>query len=145
MKHEAQLHHLINEFDEIYDRTIDIVRLDGKTLKDTLVSQLPMQLELEMFVKRINYLHDLIEMDVEEAYAVAIANVIKKSQRELTATQAKDYSKADPEYRVSKRLLLDARKVRDEARGCLEVVNTRRFTLNNMTNSVIAGVEHAYL
>lgn len=144
-KERKTLERLSNTFDGLVERTIDTVSLQHKTLKEALTSQLPLQLELEMLVKRLHYLHDNVELEVDEAYAIAIATQMKNSYRDITYTQAKDYAKADPEYKSAKKFLYDVRKVRDEAKGCLEVVNTRRYTLNNMTNAIVAGVENSIL
>lgn len=142
---KQQLAEVEESFEELFEESIDLVSLQDKTLKEALKTQLPLQLQLEVIVRRLFFLYDQAEIEMDESYSIAIAQQMKNSYRDITFTQAREYAKADPDYKSARQLLAKIRKTRDEAKGCLEVVNSRKYTLNNLTNSIIAGVENTIL
>ncbi len=142
---EKELESLEEAFNKLFDEAIDMLELNGRTLKEALVTQLPMQIQIEVIVRRLYYLYDETELEVDAAYAKALQSEMKDSYRDVSISEAKEYAKADQTYKDFRRLLNRVRKVRDEAKGTLEVINSRKYTCNNLTNSIVAGVESTIL
>lgn len=142
---EKELEKLEEQFEKLFDEVIDILELNGRTLKEALVTQLPMQVQVEVLVRHLCYLYDEAEVEVESAYSKAVKDQMHDSYRDVNISEAKIYAKADPVYKDYCRLLNKVRKVRDEARGTLDIVNSRKYTCNNLTNSIVAGVDSTIL
>ena len=128
-------------YEQTYNDTVDLVSLDGVILKEALKNQIELQLAWEVIVKRINKTYELCELEVESTYAGAVSAELKNAYKTVTITEAKEFAKADPDYQDARRLLIDVREVRDEAKGILSTVESRKYILNNITNSVVASVE----
>lgn len=129
-------------YEQTYNDTIDSVSLDGVLLKEALKNQIDLQLAWEVIVKRINKTYELCELETESAYAAAVSAELKNAYKTVTITEAKEFAKADSDYQDAKRLLIDIREVRDEAKGILSAIESRKYILNNITNSVVASVEN---
>lgn len=54
-------------------------------------------------------------------------------------------AKGDPDYLKARRLLNRIRHIRDEARGILDAVVSRKYVLNNITSAVTTGTERTIL
>lgn len=131
----------VKVYEQTYNDTIDTVSLDGVILKEALKNQIDLQLSWEVIVKRINKTYEMCELEVENCYAAAVSSEIRNAYKSVSITEAKEFAKADVEYQEARRLLIDIREVRDEAKGILSTVESRKYILNNITNSVVASVE----
>lgn len=139
-------HGLIRQqFDDLFDRLIDLVELDGKTLKDALKSQLALQLELEVLAKKANFLFENAEIVLDDEYGMAIKEAMKDGYRSVTINEAKVTAACNKSYRHARSIVSKVKYLRDEVKGCLEVATTRRYTLHSMTTALIAGVDQITL
>lgn len=136
---------LSTNYEELLTKCENSILLEGMSLKEALKSQLPLQMDWEIITKKIAYLHDLVENDVETEFAEAISKELKNSYRSTSITEAKEFAKTNKDYRAMKKLLTDVKYLRDEARGVLETINSRKYLLNNMSNAIVASVEDAIL
>jgi hypothetical protein len=128
-------------YEQTYNDTIDSVSLDGVILKEALKNQIDLQLAWEVLVKRINKTFELCELEVESTYAAAVSAELKNAYKTVNITEAKEYAKANPDYQDARKLLIDIREVRDEAKGILSAIESRKYILNNITNAVVASAE----
>jgi len=136
---------LTNEFDTLFEEIIDNVSLDDKTLKDALKTQLPMQLQLESLSKRTNYLHDNAEIALDDEYGKAIKEVMSDGYKSVSITEAKMYAASNVDYKHARRVVTKVKRLRDEVKGSLDVINSRKYTLHNLTNALVAGVDRTIL
>lgn len=128
-------------YEDLYKDTAPKVFLDGVVLKEALVNQISLQMDWELLVKKINKVYDVCENEAEIAYSAAISVEMKNAYKTTTITEAREFAKADPTYQRARRLLIEVREVRDEARGILSTIESRKYILNNITNAVVASVE----
>lgn len=133
-------------YDELTEESLPMIELDGVTLKEALKTQMPLMIRWEIMSKKFDHLFNEAELIVDEAYGDAIGNAYKiEKYREISTTEAKERAKGDPAYKTAKRLMNKIRHSRDECRGILEVIVSRKFLLNNLTNSITAGVDRTIL
>jgi hypothetical protein len=140
-----ELKRLETDFNALFNDTLPLFDLSGNTLKVCLINQLPMQVEWEMMVRKLSYLHDECELEMESAYAAAFKNEMSNPYAKVSTTEAKEFAKADPTYQQFRRALNSVKQVRDEARGCLDTVQSRKYTCNSLTNAIVAGVDSTIL
>lgn len=136
---------LEKQFDELFDEIIDNVSLDDKTLKEALTTQLPMQLQLESLAKKAAYLYDNMEVALDDAYGQAIKEEMSDGYRSVTIAEAKAYAASNTNYKHAKRMMSKVRKLRDEIKGSLSVIDSRKYTLHSLTNAIVAGVDRTIL
>ena len=146
------LQDLQKEFDDYLDKHDEALEFaekeidfDGKQLKDALKNQLKLQMRWEILTKRINKIYDICEYTMDEAYASAVNSELRDNFKDVKISEAKEYAKADKTFKAARRLLIDIREVRDEARGALDVITSRKYLLNSMTNAMVASVENTIL
>lgn len=130
------------KFDTLYDDTIDLIPVSNKKLKDALADQIDLQLQWGTLSKSISHVYDMCEVEVESEYAGSVSKELRDSYKTTTITEAKEYAKASKEYQEAKRVLVDLKLLRDNAREVYEVVNSRKYVLNNITAAVVASMEN---
>lgn len=133
-------------YDELAETSLSLIELDGVTLKEALKTQMPLMVKWEIMTKKFDHLFNEAEILVDEAYGYALGNAYKAEKyREISTTEAKERAKADPTYKTAKRLMNKIRHSRDECRGIMGVVDSRKYILNNMTNAITAGMDRTIL
>jgi hypothetical protein len=132
---------LHKNFDSMYDEAIETVPLDNMKLVEALKSQIPMQMQWETLHKTACRYHDVVENEMESIYSEAISGELRDSYKSVSISEAREFAKTDFEYKEYRALLVDIRSLRDEIKGVLEVITSRKYTLNNMSNAIVAGVE----
>lgn len=142
---EDEIEKFIEVYEEEFSKVEKDLPLDGKKLNSCLKNQLDLELTWERLTKRINVISDRCEHMVDTSYSVAVKNEIQNNHRTTSISEAKEFAKNDQNYRDFKKLSIEIKKYRDEARGVLEVVRSRKYILNNMTNAIINGSEDKIL
>jgi len=137
---ESAYETFVDEFDRVYKETLPLVAIDGVLLKEALTNQVTLQLKWELLTKRINRIFDAAELEAETAYSEAISKELRDSYKSVSISEAREYAKSDEAYKSFRRLMIEIRQVRDESRGILETINSRKYILNNITNAVVASV-----
>lgn len=133
---------LKEDYEELFKDTEDLVEINHKKIKTALKDQIVIELNWELMAKKLSNLYDLCEVEVDSSYSDAIKNAMSDRYKEVTFTEAKVYAKADPSYKSAVRLMHDIRHIRDECKGILESVKSRKFILNNLSNLIVAGSEN---
>lgn len=135
----------VMEYDETFNETLPEMELNNIPLKKALQNQVTLMLKWEIISKRLNYLFDEAEVLEESVYAHALKSAMHDKYRDVSYSEGKEYAKTDNAYQNIRRLKNKIRNYRDEARGILETVHSRKYILNNMTQSIVAGVENNIL
>jgi len=136
-----RLEEIQESFDSLYEEALDLIPFENERIASALKTQLPLQLQWETLHKSSCRVHDISEMNMEEAYSDAITDELRDSYKHVSISEAKEFAKINIEYKQWKKALVKARSLRDEIKGVLDVITTRKYTLNNMSNVIIAGVE----
>ena len=141
---EEKYRTLITEYKAIieakFDSTLEDVSLNHSKLDDALKNQITLELEWQAIHAKVKNLKERLEVEVEETYAASMKTVMSDAYKDVTFSEAKEYAKIDASHRSMRRLLLDAMELYDDTKGAVEVITSRRYVLNNITQSVVAGV-----
>lgn len=132
-------------YDVLFDSTLTEMEFDGRQLKEALKSQMALMVQWEVMTKRFNYLFDECELLVEKEYADALKKEMTDRYREVSISEAKEYAKGSATYQHARRLLNEIRNSRDESRGLLESVHSRKYIMNNMVQAIVANSENHIL
>lgn len=130
-----------NEYDLLCDETLSKMDLNGAVISEALKNQVQMQLVWESMVRGVSNLHDHLEAEIEGLYSEAIEKELKDSYKSTTISEAREFAKANKEYRAARRLLFSIRETRDFSRGIMETINSRKYILNNLSNLIVHGSE----
>ena len=142
---EKRLNELVDIFDQLYEESLKRISLDNITLKEALVNQIPLMLDWEIVVKELNYIHDQCLDEVDSCYALAIKTLMNDAYKSLSISEAKEYAKADLSYRNAKSLYNKIKQKRDEAKSMMDVIDSRKYILNNLTNAIVSSNENHIL
>lgn len=133
------------KYQQLFDELIDQIEIDNKLVKNALKEQIPLQLQWELLHKEIANLYNLVETKVEESYNEAVADELSDGYRKMTYSEAKSYAFADQDYKEAKALLIEVQRIRDEIKGILETIHSRKYILNNLSNLIVAGSQDQIL
>lgn len=131
--------------DETFERTSELIDVYGTSLEDALKNQLLLQLEWELINKRARKIHSLCDLKVDEMYSQSFKTEMSNSYKNISTTEGKEFAKVNPGYIEARYLLIDAAELKEEAAGLLEVVISRKYILNNLTNAIIAAANKEVL
>lgn len=133
---------LITEFEDVYEKTIEDVKIDGSRLKEALANQIELMIKWETLLARAKTLVSIAEDGTENSYSDAITAVLQDSFKKYSITEAKEVARCDKTYRSWKKTSIDVNSLYNEIKAILEVVQSRKYILNNITNSVVASQEN---
>jgi uncharacterized lipoprotein NlpE involved in copper resistance len=139
---EQALEDYLLAYDTAVNDTLPMIEIDGVTLKNALTAQIKLQLRWETLAKKINKIYDVCEFVVESAYADAVTKELKDSYRNTSISEAREFAKADHQYKAARRIMIEAKVIRDETKGILDTIQSRKYILNNITNCVVASSEN---
>ena len=131
--------------EDTFKETEKNIDLNGMVLKEALKNQVDLQFQWEVITKKLSKLYDICELEAETAYAEAISAELKDRFKSYSISEAREFAKANKTYIQFKRLLIEIKEVRDEARGVLSTVESRKYILNNITNGLVASVDKTIL
>lgn len=131
--------------DETFERTSELIDVYGTSLEDALKNQLLLQLEWELINKRARKIHSLCDLKVDEMYSQSFKTEMSNSYKNISTTEGREFAKVNPNYIEARYLLIDAAELKEEAAGLLEVVISRKYILNNLTNAIIAAANKEVL
>lgn len=133
------------KLDDTFERTSELIDVYGMPLDDALKNQLILQLEWELINKSARYLHSVCELKVDELYSASFKSEMSNSYKSLTTTEGREFAKTNQQYLAARMLLIEAAELKEEAAGLLEVVITRKYVLNSLTNAIIAAANKEVL
>lgn len=136
---------LRTKIDDTFENTSELIDVYGMSLDDALKNQLILQLEWELINKSARRLHSICELKVDEMYSAAFKAEMSNSYKSLTTTEGREFAKTNQQYLAARMLLIEAAELKEEASGLLEVVITRKYVLNNLTNAIIAAANKEVL
>lgn len=133
------------EYDALFEETLSEIELDGQVLQTALKKQVTLLVKWELMSKKMDFAYNQCELLSEEAYAKAFKEAMFDRHRDVQTTQAKEIARSDKDYIDARKLLNVLRNMRDECRGILETVNSRKYILNNIVAALTHGVDHTIL
>jgi len=136
---ESKHKKLQEEYESLCDSTLPMMELDNVVVSKALKNQIHLQFVWESLVRELSHLHDFLESELEGLYSETVEDELKDSYRSSTISEAREFAKANKEYRTAKRLLLSIQETRDISKGILETITSRKYVLNNLSNLIIHG------
>lgn len=119
----------------------DDILLDNKSLDDCLKNQIRLQLHWERVSVYVGGLYEEVKGEVEGAYAEAYRRLMVEDDRDWSTTDAKILVQSDEEYRKHKKAEIELQAAKREAEGILKTVESRKYILKNLVDSVINSTE----
>ena len=136
---------LVKSYDDLYDDLSKQIDFDNKKVLEVLKNQIPIMIEWEVMSKQFNYLYDQVELVEDKTFASALSVAMNNKHRSINISEGKETAKADPSVITVRHVKNQIRHMRDECKGILEVVHSRKYTLNNIVNALVANVENTIL
>lgn len=135
----------VEVYDELFNATLPLMEMDNHVLKEALKVQIELMVQWEIMTKKFNYLYDECEIISDDEYGQALKAAMGDRYREVSISEAKEYAKTNSAYKNARRLMNKIRNSRDECRGLLEAVHSRKYIMNNMVQAIVAGVDSQIL
>ena len=142
---EKKLDEYEKMLEDLVDEHVPNMEIDGKALKQVLKDQLVLEVEFELITKKCKRVFAEFEQLSAEARTDAMNEILSNSYASRSITEAKEIALKDETYRRTKRIEVRAKSIYDEALGMQDVVHSRRYILNNITNATVASVKETLL
>lgn len=133
---------LYEKYESTSDSTISDVTLDGSQLKKSLANQIELMVQWEGISSEVKSFQSIVQSKVDDAYSDAIRSLLTDNHKSFTISEAKEIARCDASYREWRNIRLDTESLYNEVRGILEVIQSRKYILNNITNAVVASQEN---
>jgi hypothetical protein len=143
--YDSELDRLEEAVEKTSEETLDDIYLEDVVIAVALKNQVRLQLTWELLSREISSLFDQIESELEGVYAMAIEAELKDSYKSSTISEAREFARANKEYRATKRVLQRSKYLKEMAKGIVETINSRKFVLNNLSNLIVHGSENYML
>lgn len=129
------------KFNEKFERDENNIILKNITMKEALKSQLQLHLEWSVLSSSIMNLSKELEQQREFAYSKAFDEKMSNKNRNVTAQEAKNYAQSRDDFEEYSILLNESIKLKTEIDAVLEVIKSRQYTLNKLSDLVIHSLE----
>jgi hypothetical protein len=116
------------------------IALEHNMLDDCLKNQITLQLEFERLLARAKGLEQDADSLKEQYHSYAFSVEMKSNKRPDSITEAKMHADCNTDYIRAVKAYNSIYKTRLEIAAVTEVLTTRKYTLTNITNAVIEGV-----
>lgn len=141
MELEELVQEAIAYVEEEKEQVEDEIILDNHQLDECLKNQIRLQLQWEKMSAYTTGIYEQVKEATESAYADAYRRLMVEDNREWSTTDAKILVQSDEEYRKYKKLEIELAAAKKEVDGILKVVESRKYILKNMVDSVINSTE----
>ena len=129
---------LQEKYDQFVEDFGDVIELDNSLLKDALKSQITLSLKVNELHSRAVYVEMAVSEEVDFCYAYAYSELSENSNKKMSATELKNFASIDDDYIETRKLLTEVRQLKNQIEGIRDTIISRKYVLNNITNSVVA-------
>lgn len=136
---EIQVTEALEDIDALMADDHEDILIDNKNIDAAMKQQIRLQIKWESVVSMIAGLLDECTTLSDELFAVAFHDRMINDDRSWSTTDAKILTQGDERYVKCKRLENRCKAAKREAEGFLRVIETRKYTLKNLTSLIIAG------
>lgn len=116
-----------------------IVSLDNKVISLCLKEQVKLHSVWANFQSKINYLYALAETNEENYFAIAFNDIVRTSPVKLTATEVKIMVNTDMDYLDARKVLNKVYRYKSQVSDIVNLIESRKYILKDMTNLIVAG------
>jgi hypothetical protein len=142
---ENRLNELRDYYTELLNNTESDILLENKTLKDANRQQLNLEMDWGTLFSTVYGICNMLEIEVDEAYSHSYSKLVNDSYKSYSATEAKQVAMTDPDYIETKKLYNQFKKLKLDIEVIKDTIESRRYLLKQLTDSVINGVDDTYL
>lgn len=136
---EVEVSDAISDLDEMMIEDHDQIMIDNKNIDSAMKEQIRLQIKWESIVSMLNRLLDDCTVMAEQTFSHAFHERMVNDNRTWSTTDAKILSQGDDRYVRSKKLENRCKSAKRETEGFLRVIETRKYTLKNLTSLIISG------
>lgn len=129
---------LQEKYDKFMEDYGDLIDIDNSILKDALKSQITLSLKVNDLHSRAVYVEMAVSEEVDFCFAYAYSELAENSSKKLTATELKNFASIDDDYIETRKLLTETKQLKNQIEGIRDTIISRKYVLNNITNSVVA-------
>ena len=138
-----------DKFDSLLDRFVklesgleDKLSMENEQLKVALSSQIPLEYEWYPILSEARILRTVTKNSMDNIYHSGISEHLNNSYRKRTITEAKELSRSSNEYMDWSRMNDEMIDLYDDIKSIIEIIQSRRYVLNNITNAFVASVHN---
>lgn len=140
-----KLRELKQQYGSIQESLEEQIPLDNRLLQNCFKDQITMQIELNNFLSDLYYYHESVKTDVEELYSLRYQALIDDSYKGYSATEAKQIAMSDQNYLSLKKVYNQYHSLLVSVNQMNDLLETRKYTLKNLSDSMINGTNKAII
>ena len=133
---------LENKFTNQQDYFEVNIPIDDRPLKDCLADQLHLENTINNLLNEICYYKNCCQTEFESIYSNNYSNLVTDSYKDINASEAKQIAMSDSSYIAYKKLYNKYENLYNVAKDVADVIQTRKYTLKTMADSMINGVNN---
>lgn len=141
MTNEEKYEKYRDEFNKLDDNFKERIEIGRKLLDSVQVDQLKLQLEYGSIYGKISAFFKNCEVDSEEAYSKAFIDAMSDAYKDRSATEARHHAQSNPDYINKKKFENRVFRLKKRVENRVETIETRKYTLKDLTAAILAGVE----
>lgn len=128
------------KFDEKYAEVEDLIDVNDVQLREALGAQTLLERNWLHFKARVSRLANEAEYYRDERLGAAHKHFMH-SQRAYSSTEVKRLAENDSEYLEYKMIHIQTLELKEMVDGVVDIIHSRRYVLNNITNAMVAAVD----
>ena len=142
---ENKLEELRNYYKQLLEQTESDILLENKTLKSANRQQLNLEMDWGTLYSTVYGITNMLEIEVDEAYSKSYSKLVNDSYKSYSATEAKQVAMTDQDFIETKKLYNNFKKLKLDIEVIKDTIESRRYLLKQLTDSVINGVDDTWL
>ena len=142
---ENRLNELREHYTELLNNTESDILLENKSLKDANKQQLNLEMDWGTLFSTVYGIVNMLEIEVDEAYSHSYSKLVNDSYKSYSATEAKQVAMTDSTFIETKKLYNSFKKLKLDIEVIKDTIESRRYLLKQLTDSVINGVDDTWL
>lgn len=144
--------HSISDLDKIYDElseeldelseklTSGLIDIENKLLDQALKEQVNMEMGMIPYIEAVHYFNEYCKSELERIFSENYEEAINHRMRAYSATEAKQVAMANEDYIAMRRVSNKIKSLHERMKYIQSVVETRKYTLKTLSDTVINGV-----
>ena len=142
---ENKLEELRNYYKQLLEQTESDILLENKTLKSANRQQLNLEMDWGTLYSTVYGITNMLEIEVDEAYSKSYSKLVNDSYKSYSATEAKQVAMTDQDFIETKKLYNNFKKLKLDIEVIKDTIESRRYLLKQLIDSVINGVDDTWL
>jgi hypothetical protein len=142
MQNEERYEIYNQEFEDLNQDFYDRIELSGDVLEKAHITQIELQLKYGRLYARVCSLLKESEHESDISYSEAFSAAVGDSYKDVSATEAKHKAQSDKAYYQDKTFENKVYRLKKELESIVDTIESRKYTLKDLTALVLAGAEN---